>query len=192
MMVIFLAGLVAMVMLRILRKDMARYRIAGGDVELASDDPPNGVDDSGWKQVSRDVFRTPPNMTLLAALLGTGMQLILIIFVVIFVGLVASKSYARCGVRSLSLSLTILLCLLCRFGLSSVDRLALFPLSVLSHTLSVLRSVLSVSVSSTESRFVFSACSSVSPVLCLSQSLCLLSCLLSDPVSPTFHPGAAR
>lgn len=102
MMVLFLMGLVALILLRTLRKDYARYALAHGrkDVEHGSDDeedevdengkplldgegrpsgaggPMTGVEDSGWKQVHGDVFRAPKFLPLLAAILGTGWQLV--------------------------------------------------------------------------------------------------------------------
>ena len=44
-----------------------------------------GVEDSGWKQVHGDVFRAPKFLPLLAAILGTGWQLVtLVMGVVLF------------------------------------------------------------------------------------------------------------
>ena len=100
MMVLFLMGLVALILLRTLRKDYARYALAHGrkDIEHGSDDEEEevdengkpllgeeraggggamtGVEDSGWKQVHGDVFRAPKFLPLLAAILGTGWQLV--------------------------------------------------------------------------------------------------------------------
>ncbi len=67
MMVLFLSGMVALILVRTLRRDLQFYR----DVEAAGTED----DDSGWKQVHADVFRPPPRLTLLAALLGSGLQL---------------------------------------------------------------------------------------------------------------------
>ena len=67
MMVLFLSGMVALILVRTLRRDLQFYR----DVEAAGTED----DDSGWKQVHADVFRPPPGLTLLAALLGSGLQL---------------------------------------------------------------------------------------------------------------------
>lgn len=47
------------------------------------------TDDSGWKQVRGDVFRAPPRLVLLAALLGTGYQLLFLVFSVILLALIA-------------------------------------------------------------------------------------------------------
>jgi len=100
MMVLFLMGLVALILLRTLRKDYARYALShgrrdiedGDDEEIDEDDGkpflgPNaaGVEDSGWKQVHGDVFRAPKFLPLLAAILGTGWQVVtLVMGVVLF------------------------------------------------------------------------------------------------------------
>jgi len=103
MMVLFLMGLVALILLRTLRKDYARYAIShgnrradeeaggesDGDDDKDHDDKPlvgqTGVEDSGWKQVHGDVFRAPRLLPLLAAVLGTGWQIVtLVIGVILF------------------------------------------------------------------------------------------------------------
>ena len=106
MMVLFLMGLVALILLRTLRKDYARYAISHGgqrDVEADGDDDDDeddddekvrlhegggggrAVEESGWKNVHGDVFRAPSYLPLLAAILGTGWQLVtLVMGVVLF------------------------------------------------------------------------------------------------------------
>jgi len=86
MMVIFLTGLVSMILMRTLRRDYARYSKDDDDVE---DDRDVG-DESGWKQVHGDVFRPPPHLVTFAALIGTGHQLIILVFTVVFISLVGS------------------------------------------------------------------------------------------------------
>jgi len=107
MMVLFLTGLVSLIMVRTLRRDYARYSITGGDGDYddeTGDDA--GVDengkplldeegkplvknsgggggsmpteDSGWKQVHGDVFRAPWMLTIVAACLGSGWQLMVL------------------------------------------------------------------------------------------------------------------
>ena len=103
MMVLFLMGLVALIMVRTLRKDYAKYGIAAGmeeDEYEDEGDEENFVDDnhgkmedpslkgagasgipnedSGWKQVHGDVFRAPYLLPVVAAILGTGWQLIVL------------------------------------------------------------------------------------------------------------------
>jgi transmembrane 9 superfamily protein 2/4 len=76
--VVFLVLMVMSVLIRALRKDFARYNrldqinlddFSGNDIE-------DGVqEDSGWKLVHGDVFRTPSHPLLLSVLLGNGAQL---------------------------------------------------------------------------------------------------------------------
>ena len=80
MMVIFLCGLVALILLRTLRNDFARY--AKKD-ELDIEGIQGMGEDSGWKQVQGDVFRAPEHLVLFSALLGTGWQLLLLVLGVI-------------------------------------------------------------------------------------------------------------
>jgi len=77
--VVFLVGMVSTILVRTLKKDIARYNRLeqfaledfgdGGDVEDGI------VDDSGWKLVHGDVFRPPRNPLLLSVLVGNGAQL---------------------------------------------------------------------------------------------------------------------
>jgi transmembrane 9 superfamily protein 3 len=81
MMVVFLCGLVALILMRTLRADYAHYMHEddeeGGGVDRVSGD------ESGWKQVYGDVFRRPAHVVLYSALIGTGTQLALLALVVI-------------------------------------------------------------------------------------------------------------
>lgn len=76
--VMFLIGMVSTVLLRAVRKDIARYNRLD---ELALDDfggnsmEDTVQEDSGWKLVHGDVFRPPKNPMLLSVLLGNGAQL---------------------------------------------------------------------------------------------------------------------
>ena len=80
MMVIFLCGLVALILLRTLRNDFARY---AKKEELDMEGLQSMGEDSGWKQVQGDVFRAPENLILFSAMLGTGWQLLLLVLGVI-------------------------------------------------------------------------------------------------------------
>lgn len=66
MIVLFLSGMVAMIMLRTLHRDFNRYNAveATDDVE----------EETGWKLVHGDVFRPPAHPMLLSVLVGTGVQ----------------------------------------------------------------------------------------------------------------------
>jgi len=84
MMVIFLVGLVSIILMRTLRKDISRFAkdlddLEGVEAEMA--------EESGWKQVHGDVFRTPPHLTLFSALLGTGTQLLVLVLIVILLAI---------------------------------------------------------------------------------------------------------
>lgn len=65
--VLFLSGMVAMILLRTVHKDLAKYNSAqnGDDVE----------EEYGWKLVHGDVFRPPSKSLLLTVFLGTGVQI---------------------------------------------------------------------------------------------------------------------
>jgi transmembrane 9 superfamily protein 3 len=78
MMVVFLAGIVALILLRTLRKDYAKYSRDGDLDDLDAD-----LDESGWKQVHGDVFRPPAHLSLFCALVGTGAQLAAMVLVMI-------------------------------------------------------------------------------------------------------------
>jgi len=65
--VFFLSGMVAMIMLRTLHKDIARYN--------QMDDSEDAQEEFGWKLVHGDVFRPPRYGMLLSLLLGSGVQM---------------------------------------------------------------------------------------------------------------------
>jgi len=66
--VLLLTGIVAMIMMRTLRRDLNRYNSVEEKEELA--------EESGWKLVHADVLRPPPLPLLLCASVGTGAQLL--------------------------------------------------------------------------------------------------------------------
>ncbi|XP_059484241.1 transmembrane 9 superfamily member 2 [Neocloeon triangulifer] len=66
--VLFLSGMVAMILLRTLHKDIARYnQIDSGE---------DAQEEFGWKLVHGDVFRPPRKGMLLSVLLGSGIQVL--------------------------------------------------------------------------------------------------------------------
>lgn len=84
MMVIFLCGLVALILLRTLKNDFARYASKDADGDLVDVEGIQVIgEDTGWKQVHGDVFRAPDNLVLFSAILGTGWQMTFLVFVVI-------------------------------------------------------------------------------------------------------------
>ncbi|KAI8912990.1 hypothetical protein DFJ77DRAFT_466226 [Powellomyces hirtus] len=65
--VLMLSGMIGMILLRALHKDIARYNTFG--------DEDGSQEDFGWKLVHADVFRPPTHRMLLSVLLGNGAQL---------------------------------------------------------------------------------------------------------------------
>ncbi|XP_031130961.1 transmembrane 9 superfamily member 1 [Ipomoea triloba] len=92
MMVIFLTGLVSMILMRTLRNDYAKYAREDDDLESLERDV---SEESGWKLVHGDVFRTPCNLVLLSALVGTGAQLALLVLLVILFAIVGMLYVGR-------------------------------------------------------------------------------------------------
>lgn len=88
--VVFLLGMVSTILLRALRKDIARYnRLDNINLDDLSGTSAVGEDDiqedSGWKLVHGDVFRSPRHALLLSVLLGNGAQLFFMVgFTVLF------------------------------------------------------------------------------------------------------------
>ncbi|KAG0201091.1 Transmembrane 9 super member 4 [Mortierella sp. GBA30] len=78
--ILFLTGLVAIVIMKTLKKDITIY-----NEEEMKDDLDDGA---GWKLVHGDVFRTPRYSTLLCALLGTGVQILVMAISTILFALV--------------------------------------------------------------------------------------------------------
>lgn len=70
--IVFLTGMVAMIMMRTLHKDFNKYN----DVENEDE----AQEETGWKLVHGDVFRPPQFPVLLASLVGSGLQFIAMSF----------------------------------------------------------------------------------------------------------------
>ncbi|KAJ4958526.1 hypothetical protein NE237_025637 [Protea cynaroides] len=66
MIVLFLSGMVAMIMLRTLYRDISNYN--------QLDTQEEAQEETGWKLVHGDVFRAPSNSELLCVYVGTGFQ----------------------------------------------------------------------------------------------------------------------
>jgi len=99
--VLFLSGMVAMILLRTLHKDIARYN------QLDPEDP---QEEFGWKLVHGDVFRPPRKGMMLSVLVGSGVQVCLMVaFTMVF----ACLGFLYPGNRGflLSLGLGIYVCL---------------------------------------------------------------------------------
>ncbi|GLJ13943.1 hypothetical protein SUGI_0222870 [Cryptomeria japonica] len=66
MIVLFLSGMVAMIMMRTLYRDISKYN------QLETQD--EAQEETGWKLVHGDVFRAPAHASLLCVYVGTGVQ----------------------------------------------------------------------------------------------------------------------
>ncbi|ORX43684.1 hypothetical protein DM01DRAFT_1295802 [Hesseltinella vesiculosa] len=66
--VLFLTGMVAMILLRALHKDISRYNALEAQEDVQ--------EDYGWKLVHGDVFRPPTHNMFLSVLVGSGTQLV--------------------------------------------------------------------------------------------------------------------
>ncbi|GLJ04674.1 hypothetical protein SUGI_0001060 [Cryptomeria japonica] len=66
MIVLFLSGMVAMIMMRTLYRDISKYN------QLETQD--EAQEETGWKLVHGDVFRPPSHSSLLCVYVGTGVQ----------------------------------------------------------------------------------------------------------------------
>lgn len=68
MIVLFLSGLVALILLRTLHRDIVKYNELATTEEIA--------EETGWKLVHGDIFRKPTFSKVLVACVGTGVQLL--------------------------------------------------------------------------------------------------------------------
>ncbi|XP_047987579.1 transmembrane 9 superfamily member 4 [Leguminivora glycinivorella] len=85
----FLSGILTMIMVRTLRRDIARY-----NSDESIDDM---MEETGWKLVHGDVFRPPPKRMLFAAVIGSGIQVFLMALITIFVAMLGMLSPASRG-----------------------------------------------------------------------------------------------
>lgn len=91
--VVVLSAMVAAILLKNLRQDLARYNRVATDEEKADD-----LEEKGWKLVHADVFRPPIySPLLLSVCCGTGAQLLCMAFWTIFFSALGFLSPARRG-----------------------------------------------------------------------------------------------
>ncbi|XP_013860220.1 transmembrane 9 superfamily protein member 5 [Austrofundulus limnaeus] len=103
--VLFLSGMVAMIMLRTLHKDIARYNQVDQEnlikipsaKEKSSLPYEDAQEESGWKQVHGDVFRPPRKGMLLSVFLGQGTQIFIMTFITLFLACLGFLSPANRG-----------------------------------------------------------------------------------------------
>ncbi|OAD54014.1 Transmembrane 9 superfamily member 4, partial [Eufriesea mexicana] len=92
--VIFLFGVLTMIMVRTLRRDIARYNAGESDSLAGLDEI---IEETGWKLVHGDVFRPPPNPRLFAAVIGSGIQIFFMALITIFFAMLGMLSPASRG-----------------------------------------------------------------------------------------------
>lgn len=87
--VLFLSGMVAMILLRTIHKDLAKYNApqTNDDIE----------EEYGWKLVHGDVFRSPKNSLLLTTFVGTGVQIGVMSLMTLFLACLGFLSPASRG-----------------------------------------------------------------------------------------------
>lgn len=74
--VLFLSGILTMIIIRTLRRDIAAYNREDLEEELDE-----AIEETGWKLVHGDVFRAPEYPGLLCSLLGSGVQIFCMLLV---------------------------------------------------------------------------------------------------------------
>jgi len=87
--VFFLAGILTMIIVRTLRRDIAKYNKIDDEEEM--------MEESGWKLVHGDVFRPPRRTKLLTSLVGAGIQIFCCTFVIILFAMLGMLSPASRG-----------------------------------------------------------------------------------------------
>jgi transmembrane 9 superfamily protein 3 len=78
--VLFLSALIIFILMRTVKQDFQRYEFQDRMMEFERD----LNDDYGWKLVNGDVFRRPTRLSVLSALVGTGIQFLVLSIVVMF------------------------------------------------------------------------------------------------------------
>jgi len=70
--VLLLTGFLCIILMRVLKNDFSRY--------AAAEDEEDDEEETGWKLVHGDVFRLPPALSVFCAYVGTGAQLLSLVF----------------------------------------------------------------------------------------------------------------
>ena len=90
MIVLFLSGMVAMIMMRTLHRDFRRYN------ELEQDDEAQ-QEETGWKLVHGDVFRPPQMGGFFSICVGSGVQILMMSLTTLFFSVLGFLSPANRG-----------------------------------------------------------------------------------------------
>ncbi|KAK3892888.1 hypothetical protein Pcinc_003289 [Petrolisthes cinctipes] len=87
--VFFLSGILTMIIIRTLRRDIARYN--------AEETLEETLEESGWKLVHGDVFRPPRHPKLFSAVIGSGVQIFLMVFATVVLAMLGLLSPSSRG-----------------------------------------------------------------------------------------------
>lgn len=87
--VFFLSGILTMIMVRTLRRDIAKYN--------TDDNIEDTLEETGWKLVHGDVFRPPKYPRLFAAVIGNGIQIFFMALITIFLSMLGMLSPSSRG-----------------------------------------------------------------------------------------------
>ncbi|XP_037036466.1 transmembrane 9 superfamily member 4 [Bradysia coprophila] len=87
--VFFLSGILTMIMVRTLRRDIARYN--------TEDNIEDTLEETGWKLIHGDVFRPPRHPRLFASIIGSGIQIFFMALITIFVAMLGMLSPSSRG-----------------------------------------------------------------------------------------------
>ncbi|KAK6188271.1 hypothetical protein SNE40_004484 [Patella caerulea] len=91
--VFFLSGILTMIMVRTLRRDIAKYNKEDEVGELYDET----IEETGWKLVHGDVFRPPRYTRLLTAVTGAGTQIFLMALITVFFAMLGMLSPSSRG-----------------------------------------------------------------------------------------------
>ncbi|XP_055838342.1 transmembrane 9 superfamily member 4 isoform X1 [Episyrphus balteatus] len=87
--VFFLSGILTMIMIRTLRRDIARYN--------TDENIEDTLEETGWKLVHGDVFRPPRNSRFFSAVIGSGIQIFFMALITIFFAMLGMLSPSSRG-----------------------------------------------------------------------------------------------
>ena len=77
--VLLLTGFLATILMRVLKNDFIKY---------SREDDIDDAEETGWKYIHGDVFRFPANKSLFCAFVGTGTQLLVMVFFIFMLALI--------------------------------------------------------------------------------------------------------
>jgi transmembrane 9 superfamily protein 3 len=104
MLCLFLCAVVAIILMKTLKRDFTRYSATEAEELEAMD---GGGDESGWKQVNGDVFRRPDHLAIFTVFYATGCHLACTIMMVLLFAM-ANSYYAQRGSTATSMVISYL------------------------------------------------------------------------------------